>query len=135
MTKTKSKDEGAYSTRGEAPGLNPNKRLEVTEKGSTHRAVADMDCYDCGNLINRGESHIISKVEASKGMNAVTHRYDIHEDCYGMVGQVVSLLGKDETHGFDGRPSLRDLWKRHAKDIRAKDAAIADLLEGAFGRP
>jgi hypothetical protein len=134
MAKTKKKDEEVYGRQGVADGLDPKKPLECHEKSRTDRAVSEIECHDCGYLISKGESYIASSLECTQGVKGQVHRYAIHEACYQMVGQVVALLGKETTHTFAGRPSLRDLWKDHGKGIRAKDAAIADLLEGAFGQ-
>src|SRR6185312_9538584 len=107
--------------------------LRITEKPHQHRAAEDIECYDCGRYIARGEPFVVSALECTKGTKGVAHRYDVHIACYDIVGRVVIILGKDATHSFEGRPSLRDLWAKNKKAIREGDQELAEMLEEAFG--
>lgn len=120
---------------GVADGLDKNKPLTVTEKAYQHRATMEMDCHDCGNLISKGEPYQQSNVTAEQGFNAKSHRYECHLACYDVVGRVVMILGKEKTHSFDGRPSLRQMWADHHAEINAADDGLGAMLQGAFGKP
>lgn len=130
---TQAIDKELYGKAG-VSGLNAKAPLVITEKPFPHRAADDTICHDCGELIAKGEPFIVSAIEATKGMKGTSTRYSIHAGCYDIVGRVVLVLGKQATHSFDGRPSLRDLWKTHHKDIGAADPELAHMLEAAFGK-
>lgn len=116
-------------------GLNPKAPLTITEKDHRHKSVTECECHDCGNLIAKGEPMVVSAVECTQGVRGKSHRYNIHIPCYDVVGRVVIALGKDATHGFDGRPGLRELWAKHHEELRRRDKALADQLAAAFGAP
>lgn len=128
-------DPKLYGKGGVAAGLNPKAPLTITEKDHRHRAVSECECHDCGNLIAKGEPHVVSAVECTQGMRGKSHRYNVHEACYGIVGRVVLALGKEATHSFEGRPSLLDLWRLHHVEIARRDKELAKTLEAAFGKP
>lgn len=132
-------DDEAYRKAGLRPGsgmtdgLNPNGPLQISEKPHQHRAVADTPCHDCGNIISKGEAMVVSALECTQGMNGRSYRYNIHQNCYPVVGRLIMAVGKDKTHGFEGRKPLTDLWDEHRDTIRARDPELAKTLEGAFG--
>lgn len=127
-------DKNLYG-KGGVSGLDPRAPLLVTEKHFVHRASQDIECHDCGNLISKGEPMIVSSLECTQGVRGKTTRYEIHLPCYDVVGQVVAILGKDATHGFDGRPPLTKLWADNHAAIRKADKAVAAQLERGFGKP
>lgn len=127
-------DPRLYGKAGVADGLNPKAPLQISERDHRHRSASEVECYDCGHLIAKGEPMVVSAVEATQGMKGKSHRYNIHLACYDVVGRVVMVLGKDATHSFEGRPSLLDLWRLHHVEIRRRDGELAKLLEGAFGK-
>jgi len=128
-------DPRLYGTGGVADGLDPRAPLRVTEKPHQHRSASECECYDCGNLIAKGEPIVISALECTQGTKGKTYRYNVHLACYDVVGRVVLALGKDATHSFDGRPNLRDLWAAHHADIRKADKELAAQLEQGLGKP
>lgn len=128
-------DPRLYGKAGVADGLSAKTPLTITEKDHPHRCAGDTECHDCGNLIAKGEPMIVSAVDCTQGTKGKSHRYQIHQACYGIVGRVVMLLGKNATHSFEGRPSLRELWKQNHEVIRQRDKNLADTLEKGLGKP
>lgn len=128
-------DPRLYGKAGVADGLNPKAPLMVTERDHPHRSAAETECHDCGHLIAKGEPMIVSAVDCTQGTKGRSHRYQIHQACYGIVGRVILVLGKDACHSFDGRPSLRELWAKHHEAIRKRDKQLADTLEKGLGKP
>lgn len=135
MSTAAKSDPRLYGKAGLAAGLNPKAPLVISERPHQHRCASETECYDCGQLIAKGEPMIVSALDITQGMKGKAPRYDIHLACYDVVGRVVIALGKDATHSFDGRPNLRELWRTHHVELRRRDADLAKALEGAFGKP
>jgi hypothetical protein len=135
LTTAQRHDPRLYGKAGVADGLDPKAPLQVTEKGHPHRCASETECYDCGNLIAKGEAMVVSNIEAVQGLKGKSHRYQIHLACYEVVGQVINLVGKAETHSFEGRPSLVELWRQHHALIRQRDKDLAAKLEKGLGKP
>lgn len=135
MSSAARQDPRLYGKAGVADGLNPKAPLVITEKPHQHRCASETECYDCGNLIAKGEPMVVSALDITQGMKGKAPRYNIHLACYDVVGRVVIALGKDATHSFEGRPKLGDLWRLHHVELRRRDKALADMLEGVFGKP
>lgn len=127
-------DKDLYSRQGVIDKGLKSAPLRVIEQPHTHRAMVDTECHDCGQIIAQGEPFVVSAIECTKGVRGTQYRYSIHMACYDIVGRVVLILGKDATHAFEGRPSLREIWKAHAKAIGDADPELAGMLEGAFGK-
>lgn len=134
MTAKQPIDKDLYSRQGVIDKGLKSQPLRITERPFQHRATVETDCYDCGQLIAQGEPFIVSALECTKGVRGTQHRYSVHLACYDIVGRVVAILGKDATHAFEGRPSLREMWKAHAKAIGAAVPELAGMLEQAFGK-
>jgi hypothetical protein len=127
-------DKDLYGSGG-VSGLDPKAPLKTEEKHNTTRALSEVECHDCGQLIAKGEPMIVSSLECTQGTKGRTHRYEIHLACYEVVGEVVNVLGKQACHGFNGRPPLTKLWAEHSATVRKASKTLAKQLEGAFGKP
>lgn len=127
-------DKDLYDRRGMIDKGLKSQPLRIVEQPHQHRATVETDCHDCGQLIAQGEPFVVSALDCTKGVRGTGYRYSIHMACYDIVGRVVALLGKEATHTFEGRAPLTELWKLNKAAIRAGDAELADMLEGAFGK-
>lgn len=128
-------DKTLYGGKGLVAKELKNAPMVINEKVFPHRCAAQTDCYDCGQPINRGETMMVSAVEITKGMQGTSPRYNLHEACYEVVGRVISIIGKAQTHTMKGRATLQGIWNENAEAIRSADAELADMIQGVFGKP
>lgn len=128
-------DPRLYGNAGVADGLDPKLPLQITEKDHRYRNASACECHDCGFEIAKGEAMVVSAIQCLRGVHGKSHRYNIHEACYAIVGRVVMLLGKEATHTFEGRPSLRDLWKQHHVTIKKGSKELYEMLLKGLGKP
>lgn len=107
--------------------------IKAEERHNKHRAVDNEPCFDCGNMIDKGNVKIVSVVTLTQGVKAQTWSMSIHPECYEVLGKVMSILPIEaRTIAGRGRPSLRDLWAQHRAAIEDADYRLGRMLSAAF---